>query len=259
MMTKIFRHISLAGLVGAALLTACDFEKNAVQEIDGPIAGARIKFFNFGVSAPGVNFYANDTKMTAISSATGNESTNGVTYGNAGAGAFYTAIAPGTYTIAGKIAATADKDLAISSLSTTIADGKYYSFYQSGIYSTATKSIDAFIVEDPIPALDFATAYVRFVNAISNSQPMVLNVTNTETSAETVVVGAVAYKTDGAFVAVAPGTYNLGTRVEGGSTNAISRSAITFDNGRVYTITARGNMTVATGTLAPFLDNTANR
>jgi len=259
MMTNMNRYISLAGLLGAALLTACSFEKNAVQDITGPLAGARIKFFNFGVGAPGVNFYANDTKMTAISSATGNESTNGVTYGNAGAGAFYTAISPGTYSIAGKIAATTDKDLAISSISTTIADGKSYSYYLSGIYSTAAKTADAFIVEDPIPALDFSTAYVRFVNAISNSQPMVLNVTNTETSAVTAVGSAVAYKSAGAFVAVAPGTYDLGTRIAGASTNAISRTAITFDNGRVYTITARGNMTVTTGTTAPFLDNTANR
>jgi hypothetical protein len=87
---------------------------------------------------------------------------------------------------------------------------------------------------------------------------MVLNLTNTETSATVVVGDAVSYKTAGAFVAVPEGVYNLGTRVAGSSTNAISRSNITFNGGRVYTITARGTMG-ATGTPAPFLDNTTNR
>ncbi len=63
------RYRSLALLLWAAVCSACD--KNAVQDITGPLASARIKFFHFGVNAPGVNFYANDTKMTAITSATG--------------------------------------------------------------------------------------------------------------------------------------------------------------------------------------------
>ena len=66
------RHGSIAVLLCAAVLSACDaFDKNKVQDIAGPVpAGARIKFFNFGDNAPGVNFYADDRKMTAISSAT---------------------------------------------------------------------------------------------------------------------------------------------------------------------------------------------
>ena len=66
---------------------------------------ARVRFFNFGVNAPGVNFYANDTEVTAISATellsrrttprrvcntTGAESTTGVAYGGAGIGGLYT-------------------------------------------------------------------------------------------------------------------------------------------------------------------------
>jgi len=71
---------------------------------------------------------------------------------------------------------------------------------------------------------------------------------------------AVAYKSASDFIAI-PGNFqfNLGTRVAGGTTDAISRAAISFLSGRVYTITARGSMTVTTGTNAPFLDNTSNR
>jgi hypothetical protein len=257
-MMNMNRYVSMAGLLAGALLTACSFEKNAVQDITGTVPTARIKFFNFGVGAPAVNFYANDTKMTAISSATGTESVNGVTYGNAGAGAVYTGINPGTYTLSGKISATTDKDLAISSLSTTIADGKLYSYYLSGTYSTASKTIDSFIVEDPVPELDFSTAYVRFVNAISNSSPMTLSVTNTSSTAVSAIGAAVAYKSAGAFVAVPEGIYNLGTRVAGAATDAITRNQVSFSAGRVYTITARGTMGL-TGTPVPTLDNTANR
>jgi hypothetical protein len=261
-MMNMTRTISIAGLLGAALLTACSFEKNAVQDITGDISSARIKFYNFGVGAPSVNFYANDTKMTAITSATGAESALGVAYGGLGSGGFYDAIAPGTYTITGKISAATDKDLVVASAPATIVDGKYYSYFISGVYNTTTKTVESFIVEDPIPALDFSKAYVRFVNAIPNSQPMVLNLTPATAGVGTdaVVGAAVPYKSAGDFVGVQAGVaYNLGTRVAGATTDAISRTGITFASGRVYTIAARGSMTVTTGTNAPFLDNTANR
>lgn len=253
------RYLSIAGLLTAALLSAC--EKNAVQEIAGPAPSSRILFFNFGVGAPAVNFYANDAKMTATLSTTGSEATTGVNFGGVGAGGAYTGIAPGTYTLAGKISAATDKDLAISNLSTTIADGKFYSYYLSGPYNTTSKTVDSFIVEDPIPELDFTKAYVRFVNAISNSSPMVLKITNSATDPPTVTAigGPVAYKSAGAYVAVPEGNYTIATQLPGSSANAIVRTtAVAFSNGRVYTIAARGTM-AATGTAAPFLDNTANR
>ena len=255
------RYLSLAGLIAAAALSACDYEKNAVQEISGPAPAARIKFFNFGVSTPGVNFYANDTKMTAISSTTGAESTNGVAQGGVGAGGLYSGIAPGTYTLTGKIAAATDKDLAISNVSATIEAGKAYTYYISGIYNTTTKTADAFVVADPIPAQDYTVAYVRFVNAISNSQPMTLSVKNTVDPFTVTAIGAaVAYKSGGGYVAIPAGLYDLSTRVTGASTDAITRLGVTFSAGRVYTIASRGDITVTGTTSAnrPQLDNTAN-
>ncbi|MGH7627649.1 MAG: DUF4397 domain-containing protein, partial [Gemmatimonadaceae bacterium] len=160
---------SLALLACAVALAAC--EKNGVQDITGITPGASVMFFNFGVGAPGVNFYANDTKMTAIASSSGEESTKGTNYGKVGAGGNYTGIVPGQYTLSGKIAAETDKNLAISSLSASLEDGKSYSFFQSGAYDPVAKTVDAFIVDDPLPATDFSVAYVRFVNASSNADP----------------------------------------------------------------------------------------
>ncbi len=249
------------------LLLACitafySCEKNAVQDITGDAPQARIKFFNFGVSSPGVNFYANDTKMTAISSTTGTESVTGVIFGGVGAGGFYSAIMPGQYTFKGKIAAATDKDLAISSINGTIATGKYYSLFQSGIYNTTSKSVDGFILEDPIPAvIDTGRAYVRFVNAISNANPMILYAKNTNSTAEVAIGAAVAYKGGSAFIAVPNGVYDLSTRYAGSTTNVITRAAVSFSRGRIYTIGARGDITVTatTNTARPALDNTLNR
>jgi hypothetical protein len=256
-----YRPLAAALVAAAALLSACGEERGA-QEITADAPSARIKFFNFGVNAPGVHFYANDTKMTAVSSTTGVESTAGSAYGAVVAGGFYAGIAPGQYTLTGRIAATADNNLAIASVPAAIADGKSYSFYLSGFYNTASKQADAFVVEDAYPAaIDYSVALVRFVNAVPNSSPMTLYARSTATTAETAVGAAVAYKAAGAFVPVPGGVYDLNTRTAGSTANAITRTAVSFVPGRVYTIGARGDMTVTstTATNRPFLDNTANR
>lgn len=267
---------SLALLAGAVVLAGCSFEKNTVQDITGPVSGANVKFFNFGVNAPGVNFYANDTKVTAISATgcvapndtttvcrtTGMESTNGTAYGAAGNGGIYSTVVPGSYTLTGKIAAATDKDLAISQITANIEAGKSYSFFLSGFYNTTAKTVDGFVVEDAYPAaIDYSVTYVRFVNAISNSDAMTLYAKSTTTSTESAVGAAVAYKSAGAFVALAPGAYDLNTRLSGSTANAITRAGVSFAAGHVYTITSRGDITVTstTATNRPQLDNTANR
>lgn len=251
-----------AALLAAIVLAAC--EKNAVQVLPSvDLPGARVKFFHFGVSAPGVNFYANETKMTAISSGTGVESNTGVAYGGAGAGGAYAAIAPGQYTLTGRIsAAGADKNRPIATVAATIDDGKFYSFYMSGIYNTTAKTVDAFIVEDPVvPPADYSVAYVRFVNAISNAtNPLTLYVKNTTGDTATVTVAtAVPYKGASAFTTIPAGIFNLFARYPDSTANKVTRNAVTFLGGRLYTVGARGNITVASGTTAPAFDNTANR
>lgn len=252
---SILRPRVLAAVLAALALAGC--EKNAVQDIAGPPAGARIKFFNFAVGGPQVNFYANDTKMTAISSTTGVESTTGVGYGGVGSGGFYSAIEPGTYAFTGRIAAAVDKDLVIATANQAIADGQAYTFYLSGIYNTTAKTSEAFVVEDDLPAdFDYANAYVRFVHAISNANAMRLIATNTTTAAVDTIGAVIPYRSAGAFEVVVPGIYNLVSRYDASTTNVISRTNVSFAAGRIYTITARGNITV-TSTQA--LDNTINR
>lgn len=266
------RHASVALLLVATLAACGGYDQNAVQSITGPLPGAFIRFANFSVSSPGVNFYANNTKMTAIGTtacspaptvpipactAAGVESTTGTV-----AGAFaissaglYATIAPGSYALSGRIAAATDKDLQVSKVSTTIEPAKYYSYYQSGTYDATGKTTDAFVVEDPIPvAFDYTQAYVRLVNAVAGSQPVILYAKNQATGTEVALGGTTAYKGAGAFSVLPTGLYDLSTRLPGSATGTITRTDVTFAAGRVYTITARA----ATATTFA-LDNTANR
>jgi len=253
---------SAAVLLSAALVASCG-DKQGAQDILGALPGARVKFFNFGVNAPGVNFYANDQKMTAITSATGTESTVGTAYSGVGAGGFYTAINPGQYTLTSRIAAATDKDLAIASASATLAEGKSYSYYLSGFYDAAAKKADAFVIEDDFPAtIDYTSVYVRFVNASSNAQPMALVIRNPTDRAILAATTVTAYKAGSPFVKLTGGgVADLETASAGATTPTVTRTAVSLVQGRVYTVTLRGDMTV-TGTTAtnrPFLDLTANR
>jgi hypothetical protein len=263
----------IPALLGIAVLAGCS--KDAVQAVlTGPTAGASIKFYNFSLNAPAVNFFANDTKVTAISStsctpptdpkctAGGIESTSGTAYGALGNGGFYSSLAPGQYQFTGRIAAATDNGLSVSKLTSTLADGKYYSYYQSGFYDATAKSADAFILEDAFPAqIDYVNAYVRFVNASPNASPMTLYAKNTVSGDSVVVGSAIAYKNGGAFTAVPGALYNLTARYAGSNTALITLAGASFSSGRVYTVTARGDMTVSSTTAAnrPVLDNTANR
>lgn len=269
---KSFRPLAL--LLGAVIIASCD--KNSTMNISGPAAGSAVKFFNFGVGDPSVNFYANDQKLTAASSTScsssvngqtsdttclngGKESTNGTAYGaGANGGGLYSSIAPGSYTLSGRITSATNNGVAIASTPATLADGKYYSYYLSGIYNSTTKSADAFIIDDPIPSPDYTVANVRFVNAMSTSEPMTLYAKNQTTGVETAIGTTVAYKSAGAFVSLPTGVYDLSARVAGAATPVITRTGVGFGVGHVYTITAYGDINATTDSKKPALDNTTN-
>jgi hypothetical protein len=122
--------------------------------------------------------------------------------------------------------------------------------------------VDSFIVEDPFPdTFDYSVALVRFVNAISNANPMTLYAKLQTSGVETAIGGDIAYKGAGTFTALPSGLYDLSTRYAGSSTNAITRAAVSFSAGRIYTIGALGDITITstTATNRPRLDNTLNR
>jgi hypothetical protein len=90
---------------------------------------------------------------------------------------------------------------------------------------------------------------------------MTLYAKNQVSGTEVAVGAAAAYKSAGAFTALPGGVYDLAARYAGASTNAIARTGVSFAAGRVYTIGARGDITITSTTSAirPFLDFTTNR
>ena len=263
-MTRHMNRYRLAALLLVAALAAC--EKNTVQTLPfEPPQNTRIKFFNFGVNAPQVNFYADAIKMTAVQSGTGVEANTGVAYGGAGDGGVYLSIAPGSHTLTGRIAAATDKDLPIATVNASLDDGKFYSLYQSGFYNTTAKTIDAFVIEDPVTApADYTVASVRFVNAISNAaNPLKLyaRATTGDTVTLVPISASQVYKGAGPFTTLPQGVYNLYARYTDSTTDKFSRASISFFAGRFYTITAFGDITVTSTTAAtrPQLDNTVNQ
>lgn len=270
-------HRSFTALLGLLAIAAC--EKNAVRDLTGPLPDARIMYFNFALNSPGTHLYADDTKVTAnvfsvcssaanppvtandsLCATAGRQSTLGIGYGGVASGGLYAGVDAGSRTIQARL--SADQATVVASAAATIQEGKHYTFYSSGVYNTTTKSADGFLVEDNLsPTINWNVATVRFVNAISNSQPMTLYATNTETGEVVAVGGSVAYKSAGEFTQLAPGSYDLATRTSASGTNLIVRTGVSFEPGRTYTIGARGDMTVtsATATNRPFLDFSANR
>jgi hypothetical protein len=270
-------HRPFTALLGLIALAAC--EKNAVRDITAPMPAARILFFNFAVGAPGVHLYADDAKVTATAFSAcsaaknppetsndtlcleqGRQSTLGVNYGGVAAGGRYSGLDAGARTIQARLAS--DQATVVSSVQANVQQGKHYSYYQSGFYSATTKSAESFLVEDDLsPTINWSVATVRFVNAMSNAEPMTLYATNAETGEEHAIGGTVAYASASPFTQLAEGSYDLSTRYANGTSNVIVRSGIGFDVGRTYTITARGDITVTSTTAAnrPFLDFSVNR
>ena len=252
----------LAILACAATLVACS--KDAVQIISAPLSGASVKFYNFSMGAPGVNFFANDVQLTALRSDSGAATKSGTTYGNLAAGGLYSAVPTGQVSLTGRIGTVADAGVTIATVPAPLADGKFYSLYLSGPYNATTKSSDAFIVEDPMPAFDYVKANVRFVNAIANApSPMVLWAKST-TVGDSVAIGGpagIAYKGATPFVPIRGDAYDLVVRYPGSNTAVITLAAQSLSVGRVYTISSRGDITITSTTAAnrPILNNTANR
>lgn len=237
-------------------------KKNAVQVIDGPPTGAYIKGYNFAISGPSVNFYANDTKISATSSATGKEATTGVNYsGTFPANNSYVVLSElGSVTFKTKIPSTASANPngIVANVTANVEAGKYYSFFTSGIYDATAKTTSGFVLEDKLPAIDTAFAYVRMVNTISNTENgFSLKATNKTTGEVLDLTAPVPYKMGSTFIKVPNGVYNLVSQsVNPGVTHTITRNDVSFSKGFVYTMASRGNVLVANNT---GLDLTRNR
>ncbi|MEP6733418.1 MAG: DUF4397 domain-containing protein [bacterium] len=259
---------ALAAILCVTAIAAC--EKNAVQSIAAPASGAFIRFQNYGVNVPGVNFYANEQKLTAISTAnctpptaaactsTGIESTTGVAYGVSANAGNYSMVTPGQYKLTGRLAALTDNGLAVASVDASLADGKYYSYYVSGIYNASTKSSDAFLVEDALPTtFDYTKAYLRIINASPNAPAISVAIALPGATTPISVASGLAYKSASPIVTAAPGTYDIAIGFNNGGLTTFT--GFPMIGGHVLTVTLRGDATSTSATTGLALSVSYNR
>lgn len=248
----------------ALMISSC--AKDAVQIIDTPPNGPFVKVYNFALNGPSANFFINDFKISAANSTTGIELATGLAYSGVFPANNNYINAPTSGSVIFKTiipaAATVNPGITVANISSTIETGKYYSFYTSGLFDATAKTTSGFVLEDMIPAVDTSTAYVRIVNAIPNVGIAGFNLTglNTNTSAVVNIADPTAYKTASSFVKVPNGVYNL-TSVSTNSPTSytITRAAVSFSKGFVYTISVRGDALLTTGISLRALDLTRNR
>ncbi len=269
-MKKYLFTISAIALTSFMMLSSC--KKNAVVDITTPYSGAQFKFYNFAINAPSVNFYVNDVKTAATSSATGFEAAAGTGYGGVtpvrgysltpeGNGVVFKAITSSTMV---SVPATGQgPSIEVASATADVKNGKNYSFYTSGIYDYTTKKSDAFIIEDILPAADTSIAYIRLVNPGHNTSTLSLELTQTfnvpgnpPLVVVTTPITGIAYKAASVYIAVKQGAYSL-RLIDAASGKVVTRAATVFLKERLYTFTLRGNL--ITGVPAAFLDFTENR
>ncbi len=242
----------------AIMFAACD--KNAIQDINTTPVGAYFRVHNFAVGGPTVNIYANEVKISAIGSTTGIEAAAGIAANGIFPGTnSYLSLEPGSIVLKAKVPALATVNAGVTTNITTqsVVAGRYYSYFTSGIYDATAKTTDAFIIEDILPAIDTGMAYVRIVSAIPNSATgFNLTGVNTTTLASITIAPATGYKAASPFVKVPNGIYNLTSVNTSTPVNTITRAAVSFSKGFIYTITTRGT-TLTASTLG--LDLTRNR
>lgn len=264
MKTNIIKTVFL--LTGLAFaITGCEKKGLAVPDITKPITGAKVRLYNFAYNSPGVNFYANELKISAVTSANGSEAVGGVAFGGTYPANQY-ALAPAGQT---KFKAQTSSTNAtmpntiLASVDKNIEEDKYYSIFTSGVYNATTKTTDAFLIEDTFPAIvDTAQANIRIVNSGFNTSTLDMILTLSKTvngivRIDTVkIASGIPYKSASQFVGFRPGAYAI-VVTDKTSGKKVTRAATSFLRDRAYTLALRGNL--ITGVPAAFIDNTVNR
>lgn len=254
------KYIYLLCTAIVLMYSSCD--KNAFQVIDAPPTGPNFRVYNFAVNGPQINVYVNDVKVSAIGSTTGKESASGIAaYGLFPTTNSYVNIQnQGDVVIKAKtpVNATTNPGVETTSATSKFENGKYYSFFTTGIFNATAKTTSSFVIEDKLPPIDITTAYIRLVNTVPNApNGFNLRITNKATGEVITISNPLPFQSASEFVKVPDGVYNLtATSTNTPASFVINRLDLTVSKGFVYTLATRGTVLTAS-TLA--IDMTRNR
>ncbi|OKL40386.1 DUF4397 domain-containing protein [Pontibacter flavimaris] len=243
---------SFVVLAAGLMLGSC--EENAIEDHNEPVnSGAFIKFAHTAPSAPAVNFYLGNTKISALSANAAGE-VQGLGYASNSvfpASYGYANVPSGAHTLQAISPATAAAG-EVASASVTLNEGEHYTSFLIG----EAESYEAFLVEDALPENNYSKSYIRFVNVAINAPSGVdVEVVRTATSetpeTRTAVGSDVVRKGNTPYVAIdAQGSYVVEYKTENAEGAVITSKSTSFSPiaGRVYTFIIRGD----------FADNTVS-
>ena len=263
----------IIGVIGLLGLVSCGDKDVIIKEYTRePGTEAQVRFYNFGISAPSINFYANGKKVTATQSLTGEMAPTGVSFGGTYPSLGYVEIEPGSnITISSKTPTTLaiptnntnnyEQDKQVSSVNvSSLESKKRYSLFIAGYFDKNTHTAESFIISDDLPPSDTSKVFIRFVNSgVAEAGTLSIKVSRMEGTTvltEDIVDPALAFKTATPFVAFPYGTYKF-TIIPSNATNRIWERTISLNRDRVHTIAVRGDLRNTSP--APLLDNTQNR
>lgn len=261
------------GLLASALLlfSACGDQHTFPDIVRAPLSDhGQVRFYNFVMNGPTVNFYANGVKSTGITSTTGKEAANGVGWGGTHPNIGYVEIPAGNNVT---IESITPKNMLIPTNNINNYEGgivtsslvipkieplKQYSVYLSGYWDKINKNSKSFYIKDEMPGVDTASVFMRFVNSgVEEAGDLKFVVTSRDTLVGTIVIDEkIPYGTASKFVAVPYGTYNLKVYTTKG--DSLIRNGIVLNPDRVHTFALRGNI-LSKSPIAPWIDNVQNR
>ncbi len=259
------KKISLifAGL-GFIFFQSCGNKVDFEQSIS-PATGARLKFYHAAPDAPGLNIFANDTKISGANTVSPfppavQTTPNLLVYGTSFPNIDYAALAAGSTNIKVSVPATATTTETVAVTATgTFDDGKYYSVYTYGV----SPSYNALILTDDFTVVDPKKAYVRFVNLLNPSSTVPTPNLDLIVNGVTVSTGVGFADKNAAFTPIDPVAYG-GTKavvsVKSTALSLVAPSNFSFQPyaGRFYTIYI-GGIIGNTGAKAPTLYLSINK
>lgn len=253
------------------LFSACGDQHTFPDIVRAPLSDhGQVRFYNFVINGPTVNFYANGVKSTGITSTTGQEAANGVGWGGthpnigyveipAGSNVNIESITPKNMLIPASNPNNYEPGIVSSSLIIPeIEPLKQYSVYLSGYWDKVNKKSKSFYIKDEMPGVDTASTFIRFVNSgVEAAGNLKFVVTNRDTLIGTIMIDdKVPYGGASKFIAVPYGTYNV--KIYTISGDSLIRNGLALSPDRVHTFALRGDILSKKAPL-PYIDNVQNR
>lgn len=210
--TNTMKKILLSALMFAALVTVSSCKKDE----DTAKTYAKVQVTHASPDAPGVDLLVDNSKQNSAA----------LTFPNSTG---YLQVESGTRNVKVNVSGTSTT---VIEANLNLEKDKNYSVFAVDSVS----KISAVVLEDDLTAPASGKAHVRFVHLSPNAPAVDVAVAG----GGAVVFGNKSFKESTAFTPLDAGTYNLEVRVAGTSTVALTLPAITLENGKIYTVFAKG-------------------